>query len=92
MDYVDNNGADTYDSDGTPCPTGLGGGGYFTGCVHAGEKLTVQLPAIATSCDGLTITDDLGVFDWECKVVSSVATFFTRGLKSDKGLKDLIDN
>ena len=41
-----------------------GSGNYFT-CVHGGEKRKVTVPAFI-SCTNLSITDELGAFDWEC--------------------------
>lgn len=69
--------------------TEIGRWGALTGCIHGGEKLKVAVTG-QSSCAGLTATDQLGVFDWVCSVESGVATFFTSGLKTDKGLRDLI--
>lgn len=69
--------------------TETGRWGALNGCIHGGEKLKVAVTGQST-CAGLTVTDQLGVFDWVCSVEAGVATFFTSGLKSDKGLRDLI--
>lgn len=62
--------------------------GYFS-CIHGGEKKKVTLTGV-TSCTGLTATDALGAFDWFCDASSGTATIYSRGLKSGKGLKDLL--
>lgn len=64
--------------------------GFHSSCIHGGEKLQVQLGTV-DSCADLTAQDTLGVFNWECKIVSGQATFFSIGLKDGKGLNDLID-
>ncbi len=63
------------------------------GCAHGGEKRKVVIFG-QTSCAGLTITESLGVFDWKCMIDSTtnLATFYSVGLKSGKGLRDLIDS
>ncbi len=63
------------------------------GCAHGGEKRKVVIFG-QTSCAGLTITESLGVFDWKCviDISTNLATFYSVGLKSGKGLKDLIDS
>ena len=60
------------------------------GCIHGGEKLKVVATGF-TSCTNLNIIEHLSVFDWECDSSSGVAIFYTRGLKSGLGLRDLID-
>ncbi len=90
-DYVQNNngGTDRYDQPDTACNVATAGL-YDTICIHGGEKRKVTVTGYA-SCSGLAITDALGAFDWECKVVGGTATFFTRGLKPSKGLRDLVN-
>lgn len=58
-------------------------------CFHAGEHKRV-LAAGKTSCAGLTATDALGVFDWQCRMDGIYAYFYSR-LKSGSGLSNLID-
>lgn len=75
--------------------TGNEGGPYYdasdsnVNCKHGG--LARQVTTMETSCTGLTMTDNLGAFDWSCSVVSSVAVFTLSGFKSGKGLRDLIN-
>lgn len=87
MDYVKNNngGTNYYNQPDTACAGTENG--YFA-CIHGGEKRKVATSL--TSCTGLSATDSLGVFDWECKVLGGNATLVSKGLKSGKGLKDLI--
>lgn len=66
--------------------------GKLAGCLHGGEKKKVVVHGF-NSCTNLSITDSLGVFDWECisnPSTGNVATFFSKGLKADKGLRDLV--
>jgi hypothetical protein len=76
-----------FDGQDTPCSaTSL----KPSSCLHGGEKKIVRLPGI-TSCSGLTLTDELGVFDWTCNVSGGSASFYSIGVKRGKGLRDLID-
>lgn len=70
----------------TACATSLSN--FPTACVHAGEIRKVELPGW-TSCQGLTLTENLGVFDWVC-VEGSPAYFYSRAFKTGKGIKDLV--
>ncbi len=57
-------------------------------CIHGGDALRV-LSSHAT-CSGYTMTDALGVFDWNCSLVAGLA-IFDSSLKTGKGLKDLVN-
>ena len=59
-----------------------------TACIHGGERKSVVTSQ--TSCSGLSMTDSLGAFMWNCTVVNGYATFYSF-LKWDKGLRDLVD-
>lgn len=61
-----------------------------SGCIHGGEKKKIVMTGF-TSCTGLTALDTLDAFDWDCMVVSGVATIVSKGLKPNKGLRNLID-
>jgi hypothetical protein len=63
----------------------------FGGCIHAGERKKVVLPGF-TSCSNLALTEQNQNFDWYCDASSGTATFFTKGLKAGKGLRNLIDS
>jgi hypothetical protein len=60
------------------------------GCIHGGEKRKVIVTGQA-SCTNLTITDNLGAFNWTCVDTSGTATFYSKGLAAGKGLRDLIN-
>jgi hypothetical protein len=60
-------------------------------CTHLAEKMSYALPKEVTSCSGLTAEDALGVFNWSCEERSQRVYFNMTGLKSGKGLRDLID-
>jgi hypothetical protein len=89
MDYVVNSGTGTvYNQSDTSCNSGTTGN--YTKCIHGGEKRRVVATG-ATSCTNLTITDARAAFDWICDDSSGTPTFYMVGLKSGKGLRDLID-
>lgn len=88
-DYVKNDGADPYSAGNIAC-TGSETG-YYEVCLHGGERRKVVITGY-TTCTGLTITDNLSLWDWTCQMKSSTATFFTIGLKNGKGLADLINS
>ncbi len=64
---------------------------YADGCIHAGESRKVELSA-ETSCFGLTLKDELDVWEWVCDDSGSNVVFYTSGLLEDKGLSDIIEN
>lgn len=86
-DYVINNGTTIFNSNGAAC-SGIETNGYLS-CLHGAEMKKVVVTG-ATSCSGLTLTDNLDAFIWTCQVVSGTATFYSVALKPFKGLKDLI--
>jgi hypothetical protein len=55
-------------------------------CVHGGELRKVV--TTHTSCAGLSLTDDLALFDWGCSIENGFATFTSR-LRPNIGLADL---
>ncbi len=86
MDYVENDGPDVFSSTGAAClGTELGN----SLCLHAGEQRKVAVPGVS-SCTGLSLTDALGVFTWTCATPAGVATFFSSGFQSGKGLANLV--
>ena len=62
---------------------------YLAGCIHGGEKRKYVVSGQNT-CTGLVAVDSLGTFDWICDASSGTATFYSKKLKSGKGLKDLL--
>lgn len=89
-DYIRNNGSTVFtatDSAGNVCD-GTETGGYSS-CIHGGEKRKVDLPGL-TSCSGLTMKDNLNVFNWGCVLANGTPRFYSIGLKAGKGLGHLI--
>ncbi|MCM2277942.1 MAG: hypothetical protein NDJ89_07675 [Oligoflexia bacterium] len=82
--YVDRTAPETL------CPADSGTS-YFS-CLHGGEKKRVNLSG-ASSCAGYAIRDELGAFDWACddRGGPGAVFFYTRGLKQDKGLVELLE-
>lgn len=80
-----------YVSTGTDTACVPGGAVYkYTQCEHGGELKKVVL-SFESSCSGLSITESLGVFNWECIVENGKATFKTTGFATGKGLADLVN-
>ncbi|MGE0615241.1 MAG: hypothetical protein AB7P04_06345 [Bacteriovoracia bacterium] len=77
-------------SDGTTACAGTEQG-IHSKCYNGGERRKVTLTG-HSSCDGLTLTETLGAFQWKCEVASGTARFISTGLKPSISLKDLIDN
>lgn len=59
------------------------------GCNHGGELRKVLINGYA-SCTGLTLNENLNIFDWKCDATTGTATFISTNLRPQKGLKDLI--
>lgn len=87
-DYVLNDGPDDYTATNTVC-SGAITNQFYNHCLHAGQMKKVEVPGI-NSCTGLTLFENLDVFDWVCKDLSGTAIFYTKGFKLEKGLRDLI--
>ena len=89
-DYVKNDdiAQDTFRQDDVACTTT--DGPYYTACIHGAEKKKVSLPG-ETSCVGLSASDRLSAFDWQCDEDGGNISFFSSKLQSDAQLSDLID-
>ncbi len=87
-DYVRNDGTTRFNALNTAC-TGAETGGYRA-CIHGGEVREVEATD-KTLCTGLTASDSLGAFDWECVSASPYVKMVSRALKREKLLSDLID-
>jgi hypothetical protein len=61
----------------------------YAACIHGGEHRRVNVTT-QSDCAGLSMTDNLGAFDWSCVDNGADLTFFGQ-LKSNKTLADLID-
>ncbi|MCB9062447.1 MAG: hypothetical protein H6622_13075 [Halobacteriovoraceae bacterium] len=88
-DYIENDFINdkNHQSD-TTCSVGSN---YRTNCLHAGERRKVEIIGYS-SCNALTLNENLAVFKWKCDDSSGTAIFYSSYLKSNKGLKDLIDS
>jgi hypothetical protein len=58
-------------------------------CVHSALRLVIQTEN--EKCQGLTIEEKLGAFNWICSEEPSGATFYSTGLLQNKSLSTLID-
>lgn len=56
-------------------------------CIHGGERRVITTTEI--SCEGLTASDSLGVFNWTCSLVDGAAKFNSL-LKPSKGIQNVI--
>jgi len=80
----------TYIQASNPSANCLGTEDQASLCVHGGEfkKVITQ----ETSCAGLTLTDELEVFEWTCEVdEASGFAVFSSSLASGKGLAHLLE-
>ncbi len=85
-DYLANDGPDPFSANDQPCS-----GDDYRACLHGGELRRFPLPGVS-SCDGLTIQDDLSAFRWGCRTTADGGVeAVSSGLAGDKGLRDLID-
>lgn len=89
LDYVKSDGTSPINASGTAC-TGSETG-FYNACIHAAEFKKISIPNIS-SCDGIAATDLLSSFNWKCVVSSDNSVYIvSTGLKTDKGLGNLID-
>ncbi len=94
--YIKNDGSKSYNATGATC-AGTETGDYTVACVHAAEIKKVQVTALTDmSCSNLTITDNLGLFNWTCDDSAASTTgliiFYSTSLKRGKGLRHLIQS
>lgn len=57
-------------------------------CIHSGELLKVDAPNLSV-CANATLTDQLGVFTWECRNEGNVV-FYSSGFTPGFGLRNLV--
>lgn len=88
MSYVKNDGTDIFSGSGTACAGTETG---YAGCLHGGQMREVVLSGIS-SCSGLSMTDALGVFVWNCQVRNGAATFFSTDFQQGAGLQSLVNS
>lgn len=87
-DYVKNNGSSIFNATDVACAGTEQG---YSACIHGGALKKVVITGIS-SCSGLSMTDNLGVFSWMCLAASGTATFFSIDFKPGKGLRDLLNS
>ena len=88
--YDNSSGSYPWDQADVACTgTEQGQYGRLNGCVHGGQMKKVPVAGMG-SCANLTASDTLGAFDWMCLVAGGTATFYSRELNPDKGLRDLV--
>jgi hypothetical protein len=64
---------------------------YLNNCVHGGEFRRVVVNG-ASSCDGLSLTEHLGLFRWRCvQEPGGEVVFYSDGLRAAKGIGHAID-
>lgn len=81
-DYVLDDGADKLHATDTACSPA-------SNCLHGAVLRKVILSGLS-SCTDLSMVDSADAFLWKCQLVNNVATFYSLGLKPQKGLADLI--
>ncbi|OGG93017.1 MAG: hypothetical protein A2527_13855 [Candidatus Lambdaproteobacteria bacterium RIFOXYD2_FULL_50_16] len=91
MDFYKNDDATTtppnpYKGSNAAC---VGTESTWQACLHGGERKVVTLPSNIASCTGVTATDALGAFTWEC--ITSPVRIVSKGLAAGKHISDLID-
>lgn len=90
-DYVKNSNTtvSVYEQTDTAC-VGNESGAY-SACIHGGEKRKVSAVGYS-SCTGLSMTDSLSAFNWECRMFSGSPVFVSSGLALSKGLRNLLSS
>lgn len=89
--YVRNNGSTKYNATGVACDGTEVSNYFYKLCLHGAELKKATAPSLSgVSCSAVSITDKLEAFDWTCDASSGSATAFSVGLKSTKGLMDLV--
>ncbi len=82
--------ADPAHQAGTGCdPVADAGAGGPGRCVHAGELRMARMSRRA-ACADLTITDDLGLWRWQCAEVGDAIELYSTGLALGRGLRDVV--
>lgn len=79
--YVKNDGVTIYEAADLACTLDYG----YNQCLHGGEMRKVTLGGF-TSCDGLSLSDELGAFMWDCKVLMELPPFLVEGLSLRQSL------
>ncbi len=85
--YVKQDSNDEFNSSGSLACDGTESSAL--NCLHSGEMKKISLAGMS-SCQNLSASDALGVFQWTCVKVGSDVFFYSK-LKDEKGLKDLLN-
>jgi parallel beta-helix repeat protein len=84
-DYVKDDGAVIFSATDAACDPSVD-----TSCLHSGEMRSVEVTG-RSDCTGLTASDALGAFEWECDAGTNPVRMVSTGLKDGMHLSDLID-
>ncbi|MFO7592415.1 MAG: right-handed parallel beta-helix repeat-containing protein [Pseudomonadota bacterium] len=87
LGFVENDGVDEYSASNAYCSSD--DAATQAGCLHGGEYRTILLQHL-NSCENVSATDDLGLFDWTC-IDSNGIRLVTSGLKAGKYMSDMMD-
>jgi len=86
-DYLRADGSDAFTASDAACDANP-----YDACLHGGELRRFPLPDTITDCTDVTVEDDLGAFDWVCRVTDDGGVeVVSTGLAAGKGLRDLLD-
>ncbi len=88
-EWVKNDGSDWLTATDTACDPATGAT-VPDGCMHAGELRQYDLAGFS-DCTGVTISDELGAFNWICDDSGATPRAVSTGLKDGKNLSDLLD-
>lgn len=89
-EWILNDGTDPFSATGVACNFMAAQSTRAAACLHRAEFRVFRAPSL-TSCAGLTVTDALNAFDWQCDLEAGAVRVRSSGLKDGKGLLDLID-
>jgi hypothetical protein len=85
MDWVKKSSTETSGATDAACDLGNIG----EGCLHGGERRKLPLTGLS-SCTGITATDSLSAFEWECDIFGATATVYSTKLADNMRLSDLL--
>lgn len=87
MRFVKNDGVDEYSASNAYCTND--DASTQAGCLHGGEYRTILLQHLNT-CENVSATDDLGLFDWTC-IDNNGIRLVSSKLKTGKFMSDMMD-
>jgi hypothetical protein len=89
-EWVVNDGPDPFSATGVACNFMSMQSTRAAACVHSSELRVFRAPSL-TSCSGVSVSDALGAFDWQCDLDAGAVRVRSVSLKAGKGLTDLVD-